>query len=152
MLYNVNYHISKMMIHFGKIWPIYWEGSFILAKFDPFIEKGSFIYQRGENGTLFRGTFPIPLVTWVPPPQAFNMLLTQKVLQFYRPLCNPWICYTSICFVRIRRNDKHHRKTLYEFSANWCRQGSLNNHGHRHLPNLTLIISIPFFPLILPWS
>ena len=26
-------------------------------------EKGSFIYQRGENGTLFRCTSPIPLVT-----------------------------------------------------------------------------------------
>ena len=29
-------------------------------------EKGSFIYQRGENWTLFRGTSPIHLVTWVP--------------------------------------------------------------------------------------
>ena len=33
-------------------------------------EKGSFIYQRGENGTLFRGTSPIPLSTWVPPGHA----------------------------------------------------------------------------------
>ena len=31
-------------------------------------EKGSFIYQRGVIGTLFRSTSPIPLVTWVPPP------------------------------------------------------------------------------------
>ena len=69
-------NLCKMSVKFANIWEIFFENftkigywkkwrPIYLPKFR--FEKGSFIYQSGKNGTQFRGTSPIPLVTWVPP-------------------------------------------------------------------------------------
>ena len=58
------HNFGDLFENFAKIG--YWR-SIYLPKFR-FDEKGSFIYQKCGNGTLFRGTSPIPLVTWKPPP------------------------------------------------------------------------------------
>ena len=66
---------GKMYVKFPQMWEIFFENFVKICywkKRRPIelpkvrFEKGSFIYQRGENGTLFRGTSPIPHVTWIP--------------------------------------------------------------------------------------
>ena len=52
-------------------------------------EKGPLIYQRGENGTLFRGTFSIPLVPWVPAHHLIFIYKLQSTAWASHPLVTP---------------------------------------------------------------
>ena len=52
-------------------------------------EKGSFIYLRGKNGTLFRGTSPIPLSTWVPPSPLGTIINKTRIADSKIPYLKP---------------------------------------------------------------